>query len=105
MTAPCKAKPASHHLEDELDCSLHQSRRGRAHNRSERRAVDVAVHRSRSIELRGVEDVESLEAELQRLRFSERHALQQSHVVVVDARAGEESALGVAGIAQGLQAK
>src|SRR5271163_3492828 len=50
-----------------------------------------------------VENVECLETELQRLGFSERNALQQRHVVIVDPRTVEETALGVARLSEGLE--
>src|ERR1700733_2201672 len=90
--------PGNQLLEDELNRCLHQTGWGRADNLSERRAVDIAVHGCWSVELGVVEQVEPLEAELQRLGFSERNTFQQGHVVVVDARSVKEAALGVAGL-------
>src|SRR5208282_2161766 len=90
-------------LEDQFDRSLHQPGSSRTHDVSERCAIDVAVHRSRSVELGVVENVKSLETELQRLGLTERNALQQRHVVVVDAWAVEETPLGVARLSQGLE--
>src|ERR1700689_3253536 len=90
-------------LKDELHRRLHQPRSGRAHDLSKRRTVDVAVYCGRPLKLGVVEDVESFEPKLQRPGLLQRHALEQSHIVIVDARAVEESALGVAGLSQRLQ--
>src|SRR5271155_2099150 len=76
-----RAGPGNRLLEDELNRCLHETGRGRTDDFSERRAVDVAVHRRWSVELGVVEEVESLEAELQRLGFSERNTFQQGYVV------------------------
>src|SRR5580692_4707656 len=92
-------------LEHELNRSLHQTGGGCADNVSERRTVDVAVHGRWSVELGVVEEVESLETELQRLGFSEGNALQQSNVVIVDAGTVKEAALGVARQSHRLEAE
>src|SRR5271165_1995384 len=90
-------------LEYELYRGLHQTRCCCADHLPEGRAIDIAVHGCRSVELRVVEGVESLETELKRLGFGKRNALQQGDVVVIDPRAVKETALGVAGLPEGLK--
>jgi hypothetical protein len=53
--------------ERELECRLHESRRGSFHHLTEQICAEVGVHRRRPEELRVVESVESLQPELQRL--------------------------------------
>jgi hypothetical protein len=57
--------------EDNLCRQLDQARRGGADDVTERRTVDVAVHRAGSVELGVVEQVECLETQLEGFRFAE----------------------------------
>ena len=80
-------RPWSRQLKYELYSTLPDARASGAKRPPKRTgaAVKVTTHRARAIELRMVEDVEELCAELQRLGFCQPHILEESQVPVIDA--------------------
>ena len=62
---------------------------------SERRTINVSIHRTVRIELRMVERVKGFETEFERLAFREFGCLVHSEVEIVDARTVKEAPLGV----------
>ena len=79
-------------LEKELCAELHEPRRRRADDLAERGTVDVSIDRLRPEELSVVEDVEALEAKLNRFGFRQAHRLEQGHIEVNHTRAVEKAA-------------
>jgi len=59
---------------------------------SEGRAVNVTVHPAIGIELGMIESIKGLEAEFQRLGFTDPRGLVQGDIEILDARAVEEPA-------------
>src|SRR3954463_8547000 len=78
--------------EHDLHPDLHETGRRGTHDLAERRARNVAVHRRRAVELRVVEDVERLDANLRHALGPESHALDERQVGIVDTRTMEEPA-------------
>src|SRR5579863_146607 len=74
-------------LEKELRCHLHNAGVARTGDHS-KRGVDLARG---ILELRMVENVESLKAQLQFLGFGDFGCLQQGYIPVIEARAMEET--------------
>src|SRR4051812_21182155 len=74
-----------------LQSGLNEAWGSSLHNRSEQRAVDIALNRRRAEELRVVEDVESLQPELRALLFCDPEILQQREIRIELSRAIERS--------------
>src|SRR4051812_42545400 len=66
--------------EHDLHPDLHETRRRGTHDLAESRARNVAVHRRRAVELRVVEDVERLDANLRRALGPESDPLDERQV-------------------------
>src|SRR5271154_6612864 len=92
-------------LEVEFCNELHQARRCSADDMAEVGVFNLPVHRCGTIELRMVECVEGLRAELKGSRVSQAHILLERQVEVVDARPVEDSALSVTQFAEVLFGK
>ena len=92
-------------LEQEFRAQLHQAGRIGTDDLAEGGTADVAVDGLRSEELGVIENVESFQPKLERLRFGQAHVLEQRHVVIVHPRSGEEAPRGVARRAQGVLAE
>ena len=71
---------------------MHQARRHGVDDLAEGAAADVSIDGAGAEELGVIEDVEDLEAELQRLAGMQRNLFLQRHVEVLQAGAGEETA-------------
>src|SRR5262249_44465240 len=69
----------------ELRRQLKEPRRRRRLDVAERRARDVAVDRTPAVELRGIEEVEHFEPDLEGAPLVQRHALDQREIDVLDA--------------------
>src|SRR5208282_5270910 len=87
-------------LEKEFRAQLHQAGRISIHDLAEGGTADTAVDGLRSEELSVIEHVEHFEPQLEGLRFSQAYVLEKGHIIVVQARSGEEAAFGSARRAQ-----
>src|SRR5580692_7287507 len=90
-------------LKGQLQGKLQHPWRSRIHHLPKRASIDVPIHRRWTIKLGMIEDVERLHAELQCLGFRQRQVFQKSHIVVVQARPGEESSRSISRRTQRLQ--
>src|SRR5437868_5180098 len=91
--------------EVELRRNLNKPGRRRGLDFSERRAHDVAVDGARAVELRMVEDVERLEAQLEVPLLIEGHAFDEREIEVLDAGTVEKAPWRVAELAERRQAE
>jgi hypothetical protein len=92
-------------LEDKFCAQLHEARRIGADDLAEVGAADVAVDGLRPEKLGMIENVETLDPKLQRLRFGKTHVFEKRHIVVVHSRAVEETPLRRAWRSQGVLAE
>jgi len=72
-------------LEVKFHRHLNQPGSGRADNVSEIRIVDLPAHRGRTIELRMVEDIEGLDADVESAHFRDAYGLAELHIEVLNA--------------------
>src|ERR1700722_12597801 len=79
-------------LEEELQRQLDRSTRLRLGDLSKRRRADVVVGQA---EVRVIEEVKELRAELEALRFTDRDVLEQREVPFLERRRGHDVAAGV----------
>src|SRR5208282_670986 len=92
-------------LEKKFNRQLSQSGSRCTHHLPECGTPDVAVDCRGAIELRMVEDIETLKPELQGLRFSQRQVLEKCHVVIVHPRPVKKAPFGRARRPQGVFAE
>ena len=92
-------------LERILRGKLHKARSGSADNRTKVRIFYLSIYRCWPVELGVVEDVERLDAKFKVSCIGKANIFPECHIKVIDSRAVEDSAFGIAKLAQCLFAE
>src|SRR5471030_3123621 len=96
-------RPTLQGSEGELECDLHQARRGGFYCPAEEIAVVVAIDGRRPEELCVIEGIEGFEPELQCFGFGQAKILQEREIEIQHPRSVEEPARSVPGSSQGVR--